>query len=60
MASILWLVGEGKWEGGKRLPMSIRVGDKVVFSRYGYDEVKIDDEEYYILREENILAVINN
>jgi chaperonin GroES len=53
-------VGEGKWEGGKRLPMSIRVGDKVVFSRYGYDEVKIDDEEYYILREENILAVINN
>lgn len=52
-------VGEGKWEGGKRLPMSIRVGDKVVFSRYGYDEVKIDGEEFYILREENILAIIN-
>jgi chaperonin GroES len=51
-------VGEGRWEGGKRVPMSIKVGDKVVFSRYGYEEVKIDSEEYYILKEENILAVI--
>ncbi len=57
---IVIAVGEGKWENGKRLPMSIKVGDKVVFSRYGYDEVKLDGEEYYILREENILAVINN
>jgi chaperonin GroES len=52
-------VGEGRWaEGGKRLPMSIKVGDKVVFSRYGYEEVKLDGVEYYILKEENILAVI--
>lgn len=57
---IVIAVGEGKWENGKRLPMSIKVGDKVVFSRYGYDEVKLEGEEYYILREENILAVINN
>ncbi|MBP6929818.1 MAG: co-chaperone GroES [Candidatus Moranbacteria bacterium] len=57
---IVIAVGEGKWENGKRSPMSIKVGDKVVFSRYGYDEVKLDGEEYYILREENILAVINN
>jgi chaperonin GroES len=51
-------VGEGKWEGGKRVPVSVKVGDKVVFSRYGYDEVKIDNEEFYILKEENILAII--
>lgn len=51
-------VGEGRWENGKRIPVSVKVGDKVVFSRYGYDEVKIDGEEYYILKEENILAVI--
>lgn len=51
-------VGEGRWEDGKRVPLSVKVGDKVVFSRYGYDEVKIDEEEYYILKEENILAVI--
>ena len=53
-------VGEGRWEDGKRVPMSIKVGDKVVFSRYGYEEVKLDGEEYYILKEENILAVIKN
>jgi len=53
-------VGEGRWEEGKRVPMSVKVGDKVVFSRYGYEEVKLDGEEYYILKEENILAVIKN
>lgn len=51
-------VGEGRWETGKRIPMSVKVGDRVVFSRYGYEEVKLEGEEYYILKEENILAVI--
>lgn len=51
-------VGEGRWEEGRRIPISLKVGDKVVFSRYGYDEVKLDGEEYYILKEENILAVL--
>lgn len=51
-------VGEGKWENGKKVPISVKVGDRVVFSRYGYEEVKLDGEEYYILKEENILAVI--
>jgi len=51
-------VGEGRWDDGKRVPMSVKVGDKVVFSRYGYEEVKVDGEEYYILKEENILAII--
>jgi chaperonin GroES len=53
-------VGEGRWEDGKRVPMAVKVGDKVVFSRYGYEEVKLGGEEYYILKEENILAVIKN
>jgi len=52
-------VGSGRWEDGKRIPVSVKVGDKVVFSRYGYDEVKWGGEEYYILKEENILAIIN-
>jgi len=52
-------VGEGKWDDGVRVPMSVKVGDRVVFSRYGYDEVKLDGVEYYILKEENILAIIN-
>lgn len=51
-------VGEGRWDDGKRVPMSVKVGDKVVFSRYGYEEVKLGGEEYYILKEENILAII--
>ena len=50
--------GEGRWDYGKKIPVSVKVGDKVVFSRYGYEEVKYDGEEYYILKEENILAVI--
>ncbi len=52
-------VGEGKMDNGKRVPLSVKVGDRVVFSRYGYDEVKLEGEEYYILKEDNILAVIN-
>jgi chaperonin GroES len=52
-------VGEGKLtESGKRIPVGVKVGDKVVFSRYGYEEVKYEGVEYYILKEENILAII--
>ncbi|HEY4512788.1 MAG TPA: co-chaperone GroES [Candidatus Paceibacterota bacterium] len=51
-------VGGGKYEDGKLLPMSVKVGDKIVFSKYGYDEVKINEEEYYILSESSILAII--
>lgn len=50
--------GEGRWESGVRIPMTVQIGDKVVFSKYGYDEIKIDGVEYYILKEEQILAVI--
>ena len=56
---IVIAVGEGRWEDGKRVSMSLKIGDRVVFSRYGYEEVKVEGEEYYILKEENILAIIN-
>jgi len=51
-------VGEGHYDDGKLIPVRVKVGDRVLFSKYGYDDVKIGDEEYYILKEENILAVI--
>jgi chaperonin GroES len=52
-------VGEGKRnDKGDVFPMRVKVGDTVVFSKYGYDEVTIDDEEYYIVQESNILAII--
>lgn len=52
-------VGEGRYENGKLIKVRLNVGDRVVFSKYGYDEIKVDNEEYFILKEENILAVIN-
>ena len=52
-------VGEGKWVDGKLAPVRIKVGDTVVFSKYGYDEVEQDGEELYLLKEESILAIIN-
>lgn len=51
-------VGPGRYEDGKLIPVRVKIGDTVVFSKYGYDEVKIDGVEYYILKEDSILAVI--
>ena len=51
-------VGEGKWVDGKLVPINIKVGDTVIFSKYGYDEVLQDGEELYLLKEDNILAVL--
>lgn len=51
-------VGEGRYQDGKIIPMKVKVGDTVIFSKYGYDEVKVDDESLYILREDSILAII--
>ena len=50
-------VGPGRLsEDGKRIAMDIKVGDKVIYAKYGGTEVKIDDEELVILRESDILA----
>jgi chaperonin GroES len=59
---IVVAVGPGKWneDGDGRIPMTVAVGDRVVFSKYGYDEVSIGGTEYYIVAETNILAVITN
>lgn len=52
-------VGEGKMsEDGRILPMRVKVGDKVMFNKYGYDEIKIDGEEYFIVAESNIIAIL--
>ena len=59
---IVIAVGPGKWDedGEKRIPMEVKVGDRVVFSKYGYDEVKIDDKEYFIVSESSILGIFND
>ena len=43
-------------EDGKRIAMDVKVGDIVVYTKYGGTEIKVDDEEYMILRESDILA----
>ena len=51
-------VGEGRWENGKRIPPEVKVGDTVIYSKYAGTEVKVQDKEYLIVRENDILAVV--
>ncbi len=54
---VVLATGPGKRdESGKVVPVAVKVGDKVMFSKYGYDEVTIGDEEYYVVSESNILG----
>jgi chaperonin GroES len=56
---IVVAVGPGKLdEKGNRIPMEVKVGDKVIFAKYAGSEVKIGGEEYLIMREDDILAVV--
>lgn len=43
---------------GKRIPMNVKVGDIVLFTKYGPNEIKVDEKEYLIAREEDILAIL--
>ena len=52
-------VGTGKVEkDGKRTPLEVKVGDRILFGKYAGTEIKIDDKEHVILREEEVLGVI--
>jgi chaperonin GroES len=52
-------VGSGKvLETGQRIPLDVKAGDKVIFSKYAGTEVKVDEKEYLILSERDILAVV--
>ena len=52
-------VGPGGIVDGKEVKMELRVGDKVLTSKYSGTEVKIDDEEYTILRQSDVLAIVD-
>jgi chaperonin GroES len=52
-------VGSGKREKGERIPLDVKPGDRVLFGKYSGTEIKIDDEELLILREEEILAKLS-
>ena len=44
---------------GKKVPLDVKAGDKILFGKYSGSEVKIDDEEYVIMKEDDVLAIIN-
>ena len=51
-------VGQGKrGDDNELVPVGVQVGDTIMFSKYGYDEVKINGEEYYLIREDSITYV---
>ena len=52
-------VGTGKIEKGKRVPLDVKVGDRILFGKYTGNDITIDDQEYLILREEEILAKVS-
>ncbi len=52
-------VGNGKVsDDGKKLPLDVKAGDKILFGKYSGSEVKLDDKEYLIMREEDVLAIL--
>lgn len=53
-------VGPGRYLEGKLIPVGVKRGDTVFFSKYGYDEVELNGEELYLIREENILAILKS
>jgi chaperonin GroES len=58
---VIVAVGSGKvTDDGKKQPMEVKVGDTILFDKYSGSKIKIDNEEYLIIREEDILGIIEN
>jgi chaperonin GroES len=54
-------IGDGKvLESGQRVALSVKVGDKILFGKYSGTEIKIDGDEHLILREDDVLAIIED
>jgi chaperonin GroES len=52
-------VGAGRLEKGERIPLDVKAGDRILFGKYSGNEIKIDDQEYLILKEDEILAKLS-
>jgi chaperonin GroES len=56
---VVYAIGNGRLlDNGERAPIDLRIGDRVLFAKYGGTEFKLDGEEYLVLKENDILAVI--
>lgn len=58
MEGIVIAIGTKKDDKGKELPFDVKVGDRVLLPKYGGTEVKVDDKEYQLVREEDLLGII--
>jgi chaperonin GroES len=52
-------IGAGKIEKGRRIPLGVKVGDRILFGKFTGSDIKIDDQEYLILREDEILVKVS-
>jgi chaperonin GroES len=52
-------VGPGRFEDGTRVPMDVKTGDRVLYSKYGGTEVKVGGDEYLVLSARDVLAIVN-
>ena len=52
-------VGKGKYEDGKLIPIEVKVGDKILFGKYSGSEVKLEGEDLIIMREDDILGILD-
>ena len=52
-------VGTGRLEKGKTIPLEVKAGDRVLFGKYAGTEVKIDDKDHVILREDEVLGIVH-
>jgi chaperonin GroES len=55
---VILAVGPGRFEEGKRIPLDVKVGDVVLYSKYGGTEVKYSGEEYLVLSARDVLAIV--
>ena len=56
--AVVIAVGQGKGEDGKDIEMQVKVGDKVIYSKYAGTEIKLDDEEYITVDQNDIIAIV--
>ncbi len=55
---VVMAVGSGEYRDGVLVSVNLNIGDKVAFSKYGYEDINIDGEELYLIKEENVLAIL--
>jgi len=60
MEGTVLATGNGKYSEGKLIPLQVKVGDKVLFGKYSGTAIKIDGDEYLVMREEDIMGILED